>query len=250
MVLPNCSIVTRLVWSSNLESEFKLIHSVIAKYPLISMDTEFLGVVVQSGPAFRQPENNYAVLKANVDHLHLIQVGLTLSDHEGNLPNFGTSNSFIWEFNFCDFDVTRDPHATDSIVLIRCQGIDLEKNRKFGVHSLRFAQLMKSSGLVCNNNIQWITSHSAYDFGYLVKALTWCVLPGNLHHLLQLVRIFFGVRVYDVKHLMRFCPNLYGGLERVCKSLNLDRAVGKSHQAGSDSLLTLHVYKKDQSYLL
>ncbi|TKY53136.1 CCR4-associated factor 1-like 9 [Spatholobus suberectus] len=65
MVLPNRSIVTRSVWSSNLESEFMSISSVIAKYPLISMDTEFPGVVVHSNPAFRQPENNYAILKAN-----------------------------------------------------------------------------------------------------------------------------------------------------------------------------------------
>nr|KYP38288.1 putative CCR4-associated factor 1 isogeny 9 [Cajanus cajan] len=173
------SIVTRSVWACNVEYEFQLIGSVIGDYPFISMDTEFPGVVVR------------------------------------NLPKFGSSNSFIWEFNFCNFDVTRHLHAPDSIDLLRRQGIDFEKNRRFGIHTAHFAALMMRSGLACNNNIHWITFHGAYDFG-----------------------------VYDVKHLLKFCPNLYGGLDRVCKSLNLDRMIGKSHQAGSDSLLTLHAFLK------
>ena len=172
MTLPCDSMITRSVWSYNLESEFELIRSVIALYPFISMDTEFPGVVFQSHPSFRQPQNNYAVMKANVDIMHLIQVGLTLSDSNGNLPTFGTSNRFIWEFNFCEFDVTQHPHAPHSIALLQCQGMDFEKNRKFGVSSVRFAELMMLSGLLCNNNIQRVTFHGAYDFGYMVKILS------------------------------------------------------------------------------
>ncbi|KAF7804253.1 putative CCR4-associated factor 1-like protein 11 [Senna tora] len=152
--------------------------------------------------------------------MHLIQIGLTLSDDEGNLPDLGTGNLYIWEFNFRDFDVARDAHAHDSVELLRRQGIDFEKNRELGIDSVQFAELMMSSGLVCNVDVSWVTFHSAYDFGYLVK------------------------RVFDVKHLMRFCSNLHGGLDRVCKSLNVERITGKSHQAGSDSLLTLHAFQK------
>ena len=111
-------------------------------------------------------------MKANVDSMHLIQVGLTFSDRHGNLPTFGTSNRFIWEFNFCEFDVTRHPHAPHSIALLRRQDIDFDKNRRFGVNIVRFAELMMLSGLLCNNNIQWIVFHSAYDLGYMVKILS------------------------------------------------------------------------------
>jgi len=128
MALASGSVMTRSVWSYNVESEFELIRSIIASYSFISMDTEFPGIIFQSQLAFRQPQNNYAIMKANVDSMHLIQVGLTLSDRHGNLPTFGTSNRFIWEFNFCEFDVTRHPHAPHSIALLQSQGMDFHKN--------------------------------------------------------------------------------------------------------------------------
>ncbi|KAK7345284.1 hypothetical protein VNO77_15894 [Canavalia gladiata] len=236
------SIVKRSVWSWNLETEMELIRSVMESHNIISMDTEFPGTVVPSTPGYRRPERTYEVLKANVDRLHLIQVGLTLSDREGNLPNLGTSDQFIWEFNFRDFDVARDPHAPESIDLLRRQGIDFEENRKSGIDTVRFARLMKSSGLVCNDNFWWVTFHGAYDFGYLIKVLTQRMLPEDLSEFLTLVRTYFGERVYDAKHLMSLCSDLYGGLERVSRSLHLNRVIGMSHQAASDSLLTLHVF--------
>lgn len=211
----------------------------------MSMDTEFPGVVVRrENPNFRTSVENYSVLKANVDQLHLIQLGLTLSDHDGNLPSLGTNELYIWEFNFKDFDVSRDAHAQDSIELLRKQGIDFEKNREFGIESVQFAELMMSSGLVCNMDVIWVTFHCAYDFGYLVKMFTQRPLPAKLEDFIALVRVYFGDRVYDVKHLMKFCVDLHGGLDRLSQSLNVERVVGKSHQSGSDSLLTLHVFKR------
>ncbi|XP_022748439.1 probable CCR4-associated factor 1 homolog 11 isoform X1 [Durio zibethinus] len=242
-------VVVRSVWSDNLESEFELIRSIIDGFPIISMDTEFPGVVIRptspSGSQYVRPGDakaHYRSLQANVNLLKLIQLGITLSDGDGNLPDLGTENRFIWEFNFKDFDVANDVHAHDSLELLRRQGIDFEKNRELGIDSVRFAELMMSSGLLLNDAVTWVTFHCAYDFGYLVKCLTSELLPDQLTKFLNLVCLFFGDRVYDVKHLMRFCAGLYGGLDRASKALGVKRAIGKSHQAGSDSLLTLDAW--------
>ncbi|CAN1133985.1 Probable CCR4-associated factor 1 homolog 11 [Linum perenne] len=242
-------VAIRSVWADNLESEFSIIRDVVLDYPLISMDTEFPGIVmraqgVEQSHRAQDPTVRYAILKANVDALKLIQVGLTIADKDGNLPDLGSGSCYIWEFNFRDFDVSRDAHAHDSVDLLRRQGMDFEKNSKEGVEAVKFAELMMSSGLVLNDSVSWVTFHSAYDFGYLVKCLTQRPLPDGLTEFLHLVKMFFGVRVYDVKHLMKFGANLYGGLDRTCKTLGVERVTGKSHQAGSDSLATFHAFQR------
>ncbi|KAL2489540.1 putative CCR4-associated factor 1-like protein 7 [Forsythia ovata] len=233
----NDSIQIREVWNDNLEQEFALIREIVDEYPYIAMDTEFPGVVLRPVRNFKHiNEYNYQTLKDNVDMLKLIQLGLTFSDENGNLPTCGTDTYCIWQFNFREFDVNKDIFANDSIELLMQSGIDFKKNNEMGIDANRFAELLMSSGIVLNGGVQWVTFHSGYDFGYLLKLLTCRNLPESQSDFFDLLNMYFPM-VYDIKHLMKFCNNLHGGLNKLAELLELER-IGICHQAGSDSLLT------------
>ncbi|XP_042516536.1 probable CCR4-associated factor 1 homolog 11 [Macadamia integrifolia] len=246
----NKEVVIVDVWANNLEFEFHRMASAAPYFPFVSIDTEFPGVVFRSTAADKAKSTsrsmeNYRVLKANVDSLHLIQLGITLTDYYGNLPDFGGSCGFVWQFNFKEFNVSSDPHSADSIDLLRQQGIDFEKNNKEGVDSTQFSELLCKSGLVvCNTFLfRWITFHGAYDFAYLLKVITRRQLPDDLSGFYNLLSLYFGTRVYDVKQMIKFCDGVFGGLERVAQTYGVER-IGNAHCAGSDSLLTWGVFQK------
>ncbi|KAI3985713.1 hypothetical protein MKX01_030627 [Papaver californicum] len=151
------------------------------------MDTEFPGVIFKSNMETldynhqkqQTPFDYYEIMKKNVDALKLIQVGLTLSDSQGNLPDFGT-HTCIWQFNLSDFDIAKDLYADVSIELLKEQGINFEKNRRDG-----------------------------YDFGYLIKLPIYPnLLPTSLEYFMGFFNHFFGTMVYDIKHMMKFCKGL------------------------------------------
>ncbi|KMZ59314.1 CCR4-NOT transcription complex subunit 7 [Zostera marina] len=238
------SIEIREVWASNLDAEFDIIRSVVDDFPYVAMDTEFPGVVLRPVGTFKSNSDyHYKTLKSNVDLLKLIQLGLTFSDEYGNLPTSPDSGRHcVWQFNFREFDPNSDMFAAESIELLRQSGIDFPANCAKGVDAERFAELMMSSGVVLNDNIQWVTFHSGYDFGYLVKILTCQTLPETQLGFFELINMYFP-NVYDIKHLMRFCNSLHGGLNKLAELLEVER-IGICHQAGSDSLLTASTFRK------
>lgn len=247
-------ITVREVWEENLESEFISIQTILKDYPYIAFDTEFPGRVydpvndhgkrVNRKPdkpnSNLPPDQAYSVMKANVDALKLIQLGLTLSDSDGTLPEAGC----VWQFNFREFDVDKDLHNASSIKLLKRQGIDFLASKKHGVRSEDFARLF----LRCfgEGNITWVTFYGAYDYGYLIKVLTQANLPGDLNKFMDLLSLYFGNLRYDVKTMMKSC-RLYGGLNGSANHFEVERVVGKAHQAGSDSLLTMEVFMKMKS---
>ncbi|KAJ8755133.1 hypothetical protein K2173_018931 [Erythroxylum novogranatense] len=237
------SIQIREVCNDNIEEEFALIREIVDDYPYIAMDTEFPGIVLRPVGNFKNSSDyHYKTLKENVDMLKLIQLGLTFSDEQGNLPTCGTDKYCIWQFNFREFNVNEDVFANDSIELLRQSGIDFKKNNEMGIDAMRFGELLMSSGIVLNDSVHWVTFHSGYDFGYLLKLLTCKNLPETQAGFFNLINIYFPT-LYDIKHLMKFCNSLHGGLNKLAELLEVER-VGICHQAGSDSLLTACTFKK------
>jgi len=243
-ILPQSdSLIIREVWADNLVEEFALIREIVDDYPYIAMDTEFPGTVVRPVGNFKTAsEFHYYTLKSNVDVLNLIQLGLTFSDEDGNLPRCGTDKYCIWQFNFREFNLDKDMYASDSIELLQQSGIDFKKNNEKGIDAQVFAELLMSSGIVLNDTVHWVTFHSGYDFGYLLKLLTCQQLPPTRAGFFKLINMYFPT-VYDIKHLMKFCNSLYGGLNKLAELLDVKR-IGVCHQAGSDSLLTSCAFRK------
>jgi len=169
-VFQGLTLRVREVWAANLEQEMELIRNAVDDFPFVAMDTEFPGVVARPVGTFKSSrEYQYKALKINVDMLKLIQLGLTLSDAEGNLPQHN-GELCVWQFNFRGFNLNEDVYAQDSIELLKQSGIDFGVNEAAGIDVHRFGELLMASGVVLNDEIKWITFHSGYDFGYLVKA--------------------------------------------------------------------------------
>ncbi|KAE8701603.1 putative CCR4-associated factor 1-like protein 10 [Hibiscus syriacus] len=235
------SVQIREVWDENLASEIRLIRTIVDKYPYIAMDTEFPGtVVVPTGTS-----NNifdYETMKLNVDMLKMIQLGLTFSDAQGNLPTCGTDKHCVWQFNFNEFDPQQDAHQEQSIKLLSESGIDFKKNKEKGVSFRDFGELLMSSGVVSNHKVHWVVFHSGYDIGYSLKLLTGTNLPRTKQGFFDLVRAFFP-NIYDVKHMITRANGVHGSLKNVAEQLQIER-IGPAHQAGSDSLVTCRVFMR------
>jgi len=231
----------REVWADNVEREFKLIRAAIERFPYVSMDTEFPGVIHHPPPAVHHStltaSQRYTLLKSNVDALHLIQVGLAFAPSPSSPP------ALAFQINLREFDPRVHRHAPDSVRLLAASGVDLAAHRARGVSARAFAALLMSSGLVCNPDVAWVTFCSAYDFAYLVKVLMGRKLPRALPEFLRYVRVYFGAAVYDVKHMASEVA-LLGGLERVAGALRVRRAAGRGHQAASDSVLTWDTFRE------
>lgn len=223
----------RDVWKHNLEEEFRIIRQIVQKYHYVAMDTEFPGVVARPLGEFRcSADYQYQLLRCNVDLLRIIQLGLSFMDEEGKQP---TSGYTTWQFNF-KFNLSEDMYAQDSIELLTNSGIQFKKHEEDGIDPLDFAELLMTSGIVLMENVRWLSFHSGYDFGYLLKLLTDQPLPEEEGEFFELLRLYFPT-IYDIKYLMKSCKSLKGGLQEVADQLEL-RRVGPQHQAGSDSLLT------------
>uniref|UniRef100_A0A0D9WVZ0 poly(A)-specific ribonuclease n=1 Tax=Leersia perrieri TaxID=77586 RepID=A0A0D9WVZ0_9ORYZ len=238
------TVKVRSVWAHNLEEELNLIDSLLPSFPLAAVDTEFPGTIHRPlAPVYMLTNNDkYALLKANVDELPLIQLGLTLFDADGRLPGY------VWEFNFREFDLRRHRHAPESIDFLRSKGVDFARTRRDGVDAAKFGPRLRRLIRAGLGREGLVTFSGAYDLAYLLKMVYSDRdngLPPNVEVFEFIVKSMIGYSLYDVKEMAKHCPcDLRGGLEVVAGKLGLRRDVGEAHQAGSDSLLTCQMFMR------
>lgn len=207
-------------------------------YSFVAMDTEFPGVVARPIGSFStNTDYQYQTLRCNVDLLKIIQLGLSFFDKHGNFAE----GCPTWQFNF-KFNLSEDMYAQDSIDMLIRSGIDFTKHEEHGIDVSHFGELLMTSGLVLVDGVKWISFHSGYDFGYLLKLLTCSPLPSEETVFFDLLHTYFPC-IYDIKYMMLSCDNLKGGLQKLAEDLQVER-IGPMHQAGSDSLLTAAAFFK------
>ena len=112
------------VWRENLEEEMKNVCRLVDQgYNVIAMDTEFPGIIYTITNQ-QVPHNSswYDIVRDNVNSLNLIQVGITLSDADGNKPE----PIDTWQFNL-EFSLSKNKFSPDSISMLKEAGIDFDE---------------------------------------------------------------------------------------------------------------------------
>ncbi|KAJ1296205.1 hypothetical protein BS78_01G281800 [Paspalum vaginatum] len=125
-------------------------------------------------------EQRYAILKANVDDLKPLQVGLAIYTDDGRVA--------AWEFNASEFNLRGVP----------------------------MAKLIRVLRLTCRPGVELATHAGAYHVAYIVKIISGGKqLPDDVAGFLRAVHRSIGDDVYDVARMAADCPDLPMGLERI-----------------------------------
>lgn len=274
----------REVWKHNLAEEMDTLRRLVDRYPYISMDTEFPGLVARPMGSFRgKNDYHYQTLRTNVDLLKLIQLGITLFTESGdpppqrpqssdsgvdiNMPGARRANGVAmlpctWQFNF-KFSLKDDMYSQSSIDALVNAGVDFAALERDGIDPFDFGALLISSGMVCDEDVRWISCHGGYDFGYLTKLMICRPLPDDESEFNMLMRKFFPA-TYDIKYLIKHAirrltsggtpvdnatieliQKLEGktSLENLAEALKVKRT-GSQHQAGPEAQLCGNVFFK------
>ncbi|RLM97842.1 hypothetical protein C2845_PM06G22420 [Panicum miliaceum] len=189
---PVLGVQIRSVTAANYEAELDAIGSLLAR-----------------SEAQLAPPERYALLKANVDELPAVQLGLTLCDEYGNIPvALGSSDGgrpleVAWEVTFSDFDARRDRHAPESVAFLRSRGVDVDQSRARGVASAAFAaKLAAVLSSTRRGELTWAAFGGAYEFAYVVKMIAGGrPLPGTWHEFAAQATALLGGRLFDAKRV-------------------------------------------------
>ena len=143
------------------------------------------------------------MVRENVNNLKLIQLGITLSNAEGEYPKPISTWQFNFKFNL-EYPSPLSPfhrkelfnHA--SINLLINSGINFQKLATNGIDHVTFADHFTTSGLIMNHDIHWYGFHTDHDFAYLYRVFTGQLLPVTESSFLSDLELVFP-NFYDIK---------------------------------------------------
>ncbi|KAA0044541.1 putative CCR4-associated factor 1-like protein 8 [Cucumis melo var. makuwa] len=196
---------------------------------MIAMDTEFPDFL-RSTSRGAPEEHLYQDLKFNLNHLKILQLGLTLMDENEHV-------GLSWVFTFSDFDEQTDFSSPTSI-----QYLKNKKQRKDGIPSAEFRHAFLPI-FFSNQITKWITFHGIHDVAYLLKLMMIRTMPDSMVEFAIIAQCHLGT-VNDLKHIIRNCEHLMNGelgLKRLVELLNVNDTI---FNGGSDSLLIALAYAK------
>ncbi|KAK1646622.1 hypothetical protein QYE76_064427 [Lolium multiflorum] len=237
---PHADVPVRPVWASNFDLESASLRSFAAGARYVAVNVQYPGLVHLPGKDHNAltDEQRYALLKANVDALKPIQVGIAVRDRHGM--------SCAWEFNLSDFRRLADPHDVNSIAYLAGRGLNVDTLAQHGVDARSIGAMLLSSGLIGpESGLTWITYTGAYHVAYLLKILTGGdPLPPDEGKFVGAVRQFLGEQVYDVARMAADCPALPVGLERIAAHLGFHPPWASPRLAAAAGLRALLVFER------
>lgn len=233
------------VWSNTFDKETLEIQAIIKQgFTIISIDTEYPGVIHKQKYNDRTTVSTYNTMKSNVDKLKPIQLGISLSSPDGSKPQTPS----IWQFNF-KFDSKEDRSEPKSIQLLEKAKISFKCLLERGIEHETFCKWFMNSCLHANPELTWLSFHGAYDFAYLIKLATGKALPESLKGFNEL-RKSICPSVYDVKMLIQTNETFKNySLFRLAQIYKIP-LLGTLHQAGTDACLTLELFFRVKESLL
>jgi len=150
---PRSGIRIRSVWSHNLAEEMAIIEDLVKDYNTIAIEVRSVGLLIRpTSLVDSYLDLNYLTLKLNIDMGKVSQIELTFADAKNHLP----AGVLTWQFNFM-FNETEDLYLHETMMELQNCGVSLTWLKNQGIDPVIFGELLTSSGLVLNDQIQWVS---------------------------------------------------------------------------------------------
>jgi hypothetical protein len=146
-------VPVRKVWARNFTAEMDALDAFATRASHVAVNVQYPGVLHEDPGSSATAEKRYAVLKANVDALKPLQLGLAVLRDDGQCK--------AWEFHLAGFDRESDPYSADSVEYLQARGMRLDALRVGGVPVSLLSMRLHHCGLLRRPGLAWVTYDGA-----------------------------------------------------------------------------------------